>query len=183
MLWGWKYGTQNCLKSPRSLRDSGRAGSLVAADAKRCYPLEQQHERHRPELLIESSASSGTDALGRWLIGWRLQNGGREPFQVLPVWLPHDKFACDQQVLDPPIQLMPNESKLLEFYVACNEAPGSVLDNAFVIPRLLWNEQIWRAFARHRVSIDARGVPHHSCEVISTHPFGFSTRNQSHTAP
>ena len=139
-----------------------------------CSPLEQQHDPHAPELLIESASSCGADKPGRWLMSWRVQNVGREPIEVLSIWLPHDKFASDQQVFDPPIRLTPNESRLLQVRVACLESPGSVIDNAFVILRLRWMGQPWRAFARQRVTIDAVGVPHHCCEVISAHPVGFS---------
>ena len=128
---------------------------------------------------MESASSCGVDQPGRWLIGWRVQNVGREPIEILSVWLPHDKFAGDQQVFDPPIQLMPDESRLLEVCVACNEAPGSVVDNAFVILGLRWMGQAWRAFARQRVTIDAHGVPHPCCEAISAHPVGFSAQRPS----
>ena len=123
---------------------------------------------------MESASSCRADTPGRWLIGWRVQNVGREPMEILSVWLPHDKFASDQQVLDPPIRLMPNETGLLEVSVACNEAPDSVVDNAFVILGVRWMGQPWRAFARQQVTVDADGVPHPCCEAISAHPVGFS---------
>jgi len=143
--------------------------------------LEQQHDDPAPELLIESASSGGTDMPGRWLIGWRIRNGGPEPLELLSVWLPHDKFASDQHLFDPPIRLTSKESRLLEVYVACKEAPGSVVDNAFLILRLLWMEQQWRALARHRVTIDADGVPHPCCEAISCHQVGFSAQSEPHT--
>ncbi len=143
------------------------------------YPLELQHDHQPPELRIESASSCGADKLGRWLMSWRVRNVGREPMEVLSIWLPHDKFASDQTILDPPIRLMPDEDRLLEVPVACNEAPGSVVDNAFVILGLRWMGQPWRAFARQRVTIDADGVPRPNCEAISAHPVGFSAQRPS----
>ena len=63
---------------------------------------------------MESASSCGVDQPGRWLIGWRVQNVGREPIEILSVWLPHDKFASGQQVLNHPIHLLPTETRLLE---------------------------------------------------------------------
>ena len=107
-----------------------------------CYPLERQHDHHAPVLLIESASSCGADKLCRWLMSWRVQSVGREPIEVLSIWLPHDKFARDHQFFDSPIRLTPNESRLLEVRVAFNGAPGRVVDNAFFILRLLWMDHL-----------------------------------------
>ncbi len=176
---GYRFSKRKTLRSARPEEAEGLPAKTpsriaVCGGPEGCYPLEQQHDHQAPELLIESASSCGEDEPGQWLMSWRVQNGGREPIEVLSIWLPHDKFTSDQQVFDSPILLTPNESRLLEVRVACLEAPGSVVDNAFVILRLRWMGQLWRAFARQRVAIDAVGVPHHICEAISAHPVGFS---------
>ena len=176
---GYRFSKRKMLRSARPEEAEGLPAKTpiriaVCGEPEGCYPLEQQHDHHGPELLIESASSCGADQPGWWLMSWRVQNVGQEPIEILSIWLPHDKFSSGQQVFDSPIRLMPNESRLLEVRVACLEAPGSVVDNAFVILRLRWMGQPWRALARQRVTIDAVGVPRHCCEVISAHPIGFS---------
>ena len=70
-----------------------------------------------------------------------MQNLGQKPCAVLSAWLPHDKFSSHQKTIAPPLRLLPGESTLLELLVPCYEPPGSVVDNAFLILRLLWLEQ------------------------------------------
>jgi len=96
---------------------------------------------------------------------------------VLSIWLPHDKFANRRTTLDPPWRLCPGQSRRLELPVTCHEPPGSVVDNAYLILRLLWLEQPWRAFARHRVVLDDSGTPQHICQVVSVQRVGFSARS------
>jgi hypothetical protein len=49
-----------------------------------------------------------------------------------------------------------------------------VVENAFLILRVLWREQPWRIFARLRVVFDQHSVPENTIEVITTQPVGFS---------
>jgi hypothetical protein len=108
-----------------------------------------------------------------------MQNQGQEPIEVLSTWLPHDKFLSGQQTLNPPLRLLPQESTLLELQVACDELPGSVVDNAFIILRLRWREQPWRVFVRHRVVLDDTGAPQHVCRAVSVQSVGFSASSSA----
>lgn len=141
--------------------------------------MEQQRDHHGPRLLIEAAACQATATHRRWLVAWRMQNLGQEPIDVLSTWLPHDKFFSGQQTLNPRLRLLPEESTRLELQVACHEPPGSVVDNAFVILRLLWLEQPWRAFARHCVVLDDAGAPQPVCQTVSIQPVGFSTSSSA----
>jgi hypothetical protein len=136
--------------------------------------LTQRHNEPSPRLLIEPASCRAEAAPGQWLAAWRLHNLGQEPVVILSTWLPHDKFANPPLSLDPPVQLAPGGSTVLELPVACNELPGSVVENAFVILRLLWLGQLWRAFVRLRVTVDNSRTPQYSCESITVHPVGFS---------
>jgi hypothetical protein len=49
-----------------------------------------------------------------------------------------------------------------------------VVDNVFLILRVLWLERPWRIFARLRVVFDQHSVPENSTEVVTTQPVGFS---------
>src|SRR5262245_32057443 len=142
-----------------------------------CYTLEQPRDHHSPRLLIEAASSCATTVQGQWLVAWRVQNLGQEPCTVLSTWLPHDKFASHQTTIDPPLRLLPGESTRLELPVTCHEPPGSVVDNAFLILRLLWLAQSWRAFARHRVVLDDTGTPQPVCQVVTIQRVGFSARS------
>jgi hypothetical protein len=61
--------------------------------------------------------------------------------------------------------------------VACGEPAGTVVENAFLILRVLWGDRPWRIFARLRVVFDQHGVPENSTEVITTQPVGFSAHS------
>jgi len=139
--------------------------------------LEQQHDHRGPRLLIEADSCRATIVRGQWLVAWRVQNLGQAPCAVLSTWLPHDQFFSRQKTLDAPLWLLPGESTRLELPVTCHEPPGSVVDNAYLILRLLWLEQPWRAFARHRVVLDDSGTPQHVCQVVSVQRVGFSARS------
>ena len=107
-------------------------------------------------------------------------NLGQEPVVILSTWLPHDKFANPPQDIDPPVRLAPGGSTVLELPVACNELPGSVVENAFVILRLLWLGQLWRAFVRLRVTVDSSRTPQYICESVTVHLAGFSDQRGAH---
>jgi hypothetical protein len=62
----------------------------------------------------------------------------------------------------------------LELPVACHELPGSVVENAYVILRVLWLGQPWRVFVRLRITVDNASIPQHLCESITVHPVGFA---------
>jgi hypothetical protein len=67
--------------------------------------------------------------------------------------------------------------------VACREPAGTVVENAFLILRVLWRERPWRIFARLRVVFDQHSVPENSTEVITTQPVGFSSAQVSRLFP
>ena len=159
----------------RSLTSLRRAHLRSCEDhSRRCYRLGHQRDQHGPRLLIESASSRATAIPGQWLATWSIRNLGQEPFEVLSTWLPHDKFSNGQHTLKPPLRLLPQESTLLELPVVCHEPSGSVVENAFVILRLLGMGQAWRAFVRLRVVVQTTGTPWHVCESVTVHPVGFS---------
>jgi hypothetical protein len=128
-----------------------------------------------PTVVVESARPRAASADGRWLCTWRIKNRGQEPFQLLAVGLPHSRFRSEEQELSPAPKLLPGESARLALAVACREPAGTVVENAFLILRVLWGEQPWRIFARLRVVFDQRGAPENSTEVITTQPVGFSS--------
>jgi hypothetical protein len=70
---------------------------------------------------------------------------------------------------------MPGENVQLTLAVACGEPSGTVVENAFLILRVLWWEQLWRIFAWLRAIVDQRSTPESSTVVITTQPVGLSS--------
>jgi hypothetical protein len=128
-----------------------------------------------PEVVVESACHSAASACGRWLCAWRIQNLSQEPLQLLAAGLPHSRFRSEEQELSPAPKLLPGESARLALAVACREPAGTVVENAFLILRVLWRERPWRIFARLRVVFDQHGMPKNSTEVVTTQPVGFSS--------
>lgn len=79
----------------------------------------------------------------------------------------------------PIPKLLPGESAQLEFAVACSGRPGTVVENAFLILRVLWREEPWRIFARLRVVFDEQGGPQTTTEVVTVQRVGFSELRKS----
>ena len=72
------------------------------------------------------------------------------------------------------MRLSPGKEASLELTVSCREPPGTVVENAFLILRLLRRGRPWRLFARHRVIFDEAGAPEPVCEVVTSQPIGFA---------
>ena|SRR5919109_2069712 len=128
-----------------------------------------------PHVVVESTCPGAATACDRWLCTWRIQNRSSEPLQLLAAGLPHSRFRSEEQELSPAPKLLPGESARLALEVACREPAGTVVENAFLILRVLWREQPWRIFARLRVVFDQHHVPENSTEVVTTQPIGFSS--------
>jgi hypothetical protein len=132
-----------------------------------------------PNVVVESALPCEASTGGRWLCTWRIRNPGQEPLQLLSAGLPHSRFRSEEQELSPATELLPGESVQLTLAVACHEPAGTVVENAFLILRVLWRERPWRIFARLRVIFDQHNVPENSTVVITTQPVGFSSPRAS----
>jgi hypothetical protein len=132
-----------------------------------------------PNVVVEPACPCAASACGRWLCTWRIHNLSQEPLQLLAAGLPHSRFRSEEQELSPAPKLLPGESARLALAVACREPAGTVVENAFLLLRVLWRERPWRIFARLRVVFDQHSVPENSTEVITTQPIGFSSPRAS----
>jgi hypothetical protein len=128
-----------------------------------------------PQVVVESACPCAASARDRWLCTWRIQNLSQEPLQLLSAGLPHSRFRSEDQELSPAPALSPGESARLTLAVDCREPAGTVVENAFLILRVLWREQPWRIFARLRVICDQDSVPANSTVVTTTQLVGFSS--------
>ena len=132
-----------------------------------------------PKVVVGSACPSAASACGRWLCTWRIQNLSQEPLQLLSAGLPHSRFRSEEQELFLAPELLPGESARLALAVACREPAGTVVENAFLILRVLSRERLWRILARLRVIFDQHSVPENSTVVITTQPVGFSSPQAS----
>ena len=128
-----------------------------------------------PRLRVEQESKAPAPRRGQWLVGWRLQNLGLEPVEILTARCPHGKFRSKEREPSPAPKLLPGESVRLEMRVACGEKPGTVVENAFLILRVLWQGKPWQVFARCTVVFDQDGAPECATELVTTQPVGFST--------
>lgn len=127
-----------------------------------------------PQVVVKQVSRRAGPASGRWFVAWRIQNLGQHPIELLRARLPHSLFRGDDREVVGQPKLAPGDNVQIEFSVACGEAPGSVIENAFLILRALWLGKDWWVFARLRVVIDSEGGPQAETETVTAHPVGFS---------
>lgn len=125
-------------------------------------------------MVVEQLSRLRAPRAGQWLVTWRIENLGAQMLKLLSGRLPHSLFRCEEIALEGVPTLRPKESARLEFPIKCQEALGTVVENAFLILRVLWAEEPWRILVRLRVSIGPEGVPETTTELITTHRVGFS---------
>ena len=122
--------------------------------------------------VLQAGRASGEP--GAWQVAFDVRNTGGEPVEFLEAWLPHGRFRAESVPLATQPLLAPDTSVRLDFTVGFDEPPGEYVENAFVILRVRWQGQEWRALTRLAVTADADGSPVASTELITTQPVGFS---------
>lgn len=127
-----------------------------------------------PLVQVAPAPPAPASRAGEWHVAWKVENRGGRPLELLAAWLPHGRFRAAERALEPPPRLRPGESAWLDLVAACDEAPGTVVENAFVILRVRWGDEPWRILVRLLVTADARGAPTNTVALITTHPIGFS---------
>jgi hypothetical protein len=101
-------------------------------------------------------------------------NLGVGPLVVNGAWLPHGRFRAERQELAPPLSLGHAETTRLEFVVACQEAPGTVVENTFVILSVRWRNRPWRVFVRVTVTFGEGGRPRPKTELVTYQAVGIA---------
>lgn len=127
-----------------------------------------------PHVVLDQVSRVRAPSPGRWLVSWQVQNLGEGTLKILSTRLPHSRFRCEEGELDPGLILRPKESARLDLPVKCEGPPGTTVENAFLILRVLWSEEPWRILARLRVAIDGEGAPETTTELVTTQPVGFA---------
>ena len=111
---------------------------------------------------------------GSWIIEWYIHNLGEEPLTLLSAQLPHGKFKSDPVEFAGGLRLPARAKARIEASVVCDEAPGAIIDNAFLILRTEWRQAEWRIFVRFQVRVNQEGEPWTQTELITTQRVGFS---------
>jgi hypothetical protein len=106
---------------------------------------------------------------GHWQVTWTVHNNGPESLALEAAWIPHGRFRGEGRMplsgsLDAGA-MMP-----LHFVVSAAESSGTVVENAFLILRVMHDGQAWRIFTRMRIEFDAQAVPTPVIELITTQP-------------
>jgi hypothetical protein len=127
-----------------------------------------------PAIHVAPEAPAPGPSPMEWRVAWRIENRGDRPLELRAAWLPHGRFRAPERALEPPPRLLPGESARLELVAACDEAPGTVVENAFVILRVRWGDEPWRILVRLLITADAGGTPTNTVALITTQPIGFA---------
>jgi hypothetical protein len=108
------------------------------------------------------------DSEGRWRVTWQVHNDGPAALALSAAWIPHGRFRGDGR-LALAEALAPGAAVRLTFEVRAREAPGTLVENAFLILRAEdARSGAWRIFGRMRVPFDTDGRPWPVVEVVST---------------
>jgi hypothetical protein len=125
-----------------------------------------------PHLRFEVVACRPGARAGEWQVTWRVENLG-QAVVIDSAWVPHGRFRGQGRVnFVPPRALPGGESALLELTVHADEAPGTLVENAFLILRVSLAGAAWRVFARMRIEFDASGAPRPVPELVTLQSAG-----------
>jgi hypothetical protein len=126
-----------------------------------------------PKIAIEMIHRVKADA-GCWSFGWLIKNVTGQPIKFLAARLPHGQFRGPEKKLNPSLDVGPGASVRIGTSVLCDEPPGAVVENAFLILLCEWQDMRWRIFVRLRVTINQQGEPEPVSNFITTQQVGFS---------
>jgi hypothetical protein len=131
-----------------------------------------------PAITLDQSSVSRDTASRRWAIEWKIVNRGHASLEIQSVQLPHGQFKTEEQRFEPQIVLPPRAEARFRTDVCCDEPPGAVTENAFLIFQVIWLGKLWRIFVRIRVVVKVNGEPQTEIESITTQKAGFSGMRQ-----
>ena len=130
-----------------------------------------------PRISVEQVSVSASSDINLWTVEWTIVNNGAGTIAILSARLPHGQFKSPEQRFEPPLKLEQGGQVAFRALVHCNEPPGLVTENAFIIFQVLWFDEMWRLFVRIRVVVRQSGEPQTAVELITTQRAGFSKAN------
>ena len=93
---------------------------------------------------------------------------------LLSARLPHGKFKAEERKFGLALKVAAQDHCIVDLAVACEEPPNTIVDNAFLILLVNWQENQWRFFVRLRIMVNERGQPQTTTESITVQQVGFS---------
>ena len=108
-----------------------------------------------------------------WELRWRIANDGSRPVRILSAVLPHAGFRAAERSLD--VALPPGASADVSLGASFAAAPGTVVENPFVILTVDDGGERWRVLARLRVVAGPGGEPRPETRLVTMQRVGFST--------
>jgi hypothetical protein len=111
---------------------------------------------------IERRGASG------WLVTWKIANTGREAFTVVEAWHPHGRFHSSR--LRRSLRVPARGHASLEVPARVGATAGERVDNCFLILRLRYRRDRWRALARVTLVVADDGTPRLRIEAVDVHP-------------
>jgi hypothetical protein len=130
-----------------------------------------------PIISVEQMFLSASGTTDVWTVEWTIANKGARAITILSARLPHGQFKSAEQRFDPPLEVGAGGQVAFRALVHCDEPPGLVTENAFIIFQAVWCKKPWRIFVRIRVVVKDGGEPQTAVEFITTQKIGFSARN------
>ena len=131
-------------------------------------------ESKEPSIEVAQVEQSRSLNPGRWLFKWRVEDKTEKAMRLLSVRVPHGKFKAEERKFLSAAKIAAEDSLILELVVACEEPPETIIENAFLILLVDWQENSWRFFVRLRISVDQQGHPETATESITVQRVGFS---------
>lgn len=126
-----------------------------------------------PRVGIEQESARAI-AADRWLVSWSVRNLGNSPLTILSARLPHGKFRSEEKSFAPAIDIAAGGRGTIEMDARAGEAPGSIVENAFLLLRVDSGGAPWLVLARLTVRARPDGTPDAATESITAQPVGFS---------
>ncbi len=123
-----------------------------------------------PRLTIAPIGAAKRDGDG-WRTTWRIANMEPDAVRVVAAIAPHPKFR-DEASLDREIR--GSGDTQFSLVVRTVGAPGSEIENAFVIVQVQRGDERWRLLARLRVPLGDGGKPQPRIETVTSQRVGFS---------
>jgi hypothetical protein len=131
-------------------------------------------ENEGPKIEVEQAECGAKEKPGRWLFKWRVRNVSETPMSLLSVRVPHGKFKAEESKFGPPVKIAAEHDIIVDLAVACQEPPNTIIENAFLILVVNWQENQWRFFVRLRIKLDPQAQPKATTESITVQQVGFS---------
>jgi hypothetical protein len=131
-------------------------------------------ESEEPRIEVEQVERGASEKPGLWLFKWRVRNLTEIPMSLLSVRVPHGRFKGEERKFGPAVNVAARDQFILDLAIACQEPPNTIVDNAFLILFVNWQEIQWRFFVRLQITIDRQRRPATTTESITVQQVGFS---------